>query len=114
MERPIRSPVTDDDLISEAELNVAREKLSRNKAVGLDQLKDRHFHNDLIWEKIQNKIKNNFNRWITELRIPQYLKVAKIIPLSKDEDNSPFPKLGDIRTIAVAPAITKLFELCLL
>ena len=60
------------------------------------------------------KILRSFNSWITDLRIPAYTKVAKIIPLSKDENNSPFPKLGDVRTIAVAPAITKLFELCIL
>ena len=36
LERPIRSPITDEDLIIEAELHIAREKLSRNKAVGLD------------------------------------------------------------------------------
>ena len=53
-----------------------------------------------------------FNEWTTTLRIPNYLKKAKIIPLSKDPLNSPFPEVGQVRTIAVTPAITKLFELC--
>ena len=33
---PNRSPLVEEDMISEAELHIAREKLSRNKAVGLD------------------------------------------------------------------------------
>ena len=44
--------------------------------------------------------------------MPQYMKKAKIIPLSKDANNSQFPEVGQVRTIAVTPAISKLFELC--
>jgi hypothetical protein len=36
------------------------------------------------------------------------------VPLSKDPEGSQFPKYGEVRTIAVTPAIAKLYELCLL
>ena len=38
---------------------------------------------------------------------------AKTILLSKDKNNSAYPKVGDVRIIAVLPAITKLYELVL-
>ena len=41
------------------------------------------------------------------------MKTAKTIFLSKDENGSQFPKVGDVRIIAVLPAITKLYELVL-
>ena len=41
------------------------------------------------------------------------MKLARIIPLSK-EPNNPYPAHGQVRTIAVTPAITKLYELCVL
>ena len=41
------------------------------------------------------------------------MKLARIIPLSKEPSN-PFPAHGQVRTIAVTPAITKLYELCIL
>ena len=34
--------------------------------------------------------------------------------MSKDPNNSPYPELGQVRTIAVTPEISKLFELCIL
>jgi len=40
------------------------------------------------------------------------MKVAKIFVLSKDD--SPYPKVGDIRTIAILPSITKVYELAIL
>ena len=44
--------------------------------------------------------------------IPPYLREARSIILSKSEDH--FPAIGDVRIIAILPAITKLFEQCLL
>ena len=70
------------------------------------------FHNDIHWDQIKHKILIKFNEWIQNLSIPDYMKKAKIIPLSKDPNNSPFPEVGQVRTIAVTPAITKLYELC--
>ena len=47
-------------------------------------------------------------------KIPKYLDVAKIIPISKDKSNPLYPNTGDVRTIAVLTSITKLYELCIL
>ena len=110
---PIQRTETDpDDQVTKIELNNARNLLSRHKAVGLDQLQDMVFHKECHWNLIKRKVLTKFNYWISSLRIPQYLKKAKIIPLSKDTNNSPFPEVGQVRTIAVTPAISKLFELC--
>ena len=112
--RPIRTESREEDLFSEEELEVARQRLSRHKAVGIDLLRDMVFHDTVLWDKVKGKVLTKFNEWVTTLRIPSYLKLAKIIPLSKDPNNSPFPEIGQVRTIAVTPAISKLFELCIL
>ena len=113
--QPIRRTATDEeDEITEGELNIARHKLSHNKAIGVDLLPDKFFHNNVLWMNMKTKILRTFNEWTTTLRIPSYVKKAKIIPLSKDANNSPFPILGEVRTIAVTPAISKLYELCIL
>ena len=52
-------------------------------------------------------------QWISRLKIPKYLRLARIIPLSKEESN-PYPSHGQVRTIAVTPATMKLLELCIL
>ena len=100
-------------IITEGELEVARTKLSKHKAVGVDRLADMRFHNEVLWDRIKDKVLFKFNEWALTLKIPQYLKLARIIPLSK-EANSAFPAHGQVRTIAVTPAITKLYELCIL
>ena len=41
------------------------------------------------------------------------MKLARIILISKDEDSPYYPEEGKVRTIAVLPAITKLYEICL-
>ena len=69
-------------------------KLSRHKAVGVDLFKDMNFHDDALWGIVKTKILRKFNEWVLTLRIPSYLKLAKIIPLSKDPGNSPYPSLG--------------------
>ena len=51
-----------------------------------------------------------FNRMKNESKIPNYMKRAQIIPLSKDLKDGPFPPAGAIRTIAILPATFKLFE----
>ena len=62
--------------------------------MGVDLLKDMVFHDSVLWSKVKTKVLNKFNEWVLSLRIPSYLKLAKIIPLSKDPDNSPYPSLG--------------------
>ena len=41
-------------------------------------------------------------------KIPSYLKCARIIALSKS--NTSYPQIGEIRTIAILPAFSKLIE----
>lgn len=46
--------------------------------------------------------------------MPDYVKRARYIPLSKDVCKGPFPELGNVRLIAILPAISKLYETCIL
>ncbi len=62
---------------------------------------------------VLTKILVAFNKWFTEGRVPQYLKSSRVITLSKDQNISKYPEVGEIRTIAIAPALTKMYELCL-
>ena len=52
------------------------------------------------------------NSWIAENKIPSYLNIARMIPLSKEA--TAYPEVGNIRTIAVLPAISKIWEKILL
>ena len=55
-----------------------------------------------------------FNYWLNGGNIPKYLYSAKVTALTKDKKLSVYPSVGDIRTIAVLPVITKLYETALL
>ena len=61
-------------IITEGELEAARAKLSRHKAVGVDRLADMKFHNDILWDQIKDKVLYKFNQWALTLRIPSYMK----------------------------------------
>ena len=49
-----------------------------------------------------------------ECNIPEYLYQANITALTKDKSLDPYPKIGNVRTIAVMPAITKCYEATIL
>ena len=61
---------------------------------------------------IVKKLTNSFNEWASNEGPPVYLKTAKVVPLSKDM--TPFPKVGNIRTISILPVTFKLYERLLL
>ena len=48
------------------------------------------------------------NRWWNGAPLPKYLKQARIVALSKDGTER--PSEGDIRTIAIVPQLTKVYE----
>ena len=92
----------------------ALQSLSHEKAVGVDGLKD-----NTLREAIQHspavakKIANIFESWINgEAPIPNYVKTARTVFLSKT--NSQYPPTGQVRTIAILPAFSKLYEVFLL
>ena len=49
-----------------------------------------------------------FNLWLSVQRVPNYLKTARMVVLSKSDTN--FPNYGDIRPIVILPTIYKVFE----
>ena len=100
--------------ISMEQLERARRKLAKGKAKGLDELQDIYLKSEEIWDKAKDKILIEFNRSLRQGSVPLYFKRSRIIPLSKDKDNSQFPKVGEVRTISVTPCIAKLFELIVL
>ena len=59
-----------------------------------------------------NKLTEAFNEWQVKREYPEYLKTANIVPLSK-EDNE-YPDYSNIRVIAILPAVSKIFEKCIL
>jgi hypothetical protein len=97
--------------ISTDEVRLALKKLSRNKASGIDHLKDTVLHAAAHNEAIIDKIAASFTLWYSRANIPKYLKTARVTCLSKED--SPFPEYGKIRPIAVLPSLTKLYETCI-
>jgi len=79
-----------------------------NKAVGVDALKDTIIKKASVDEQIVQNITNEFNKWQAAGKMPYYTTTARVIPISKK--TSAFPPVGEIRTISITPAITKLFE----
>lgn len=82
--------------------------------MGVDDLRDTLLKDEYIWPHIKSKIKNIFNEWLHGKKVPKYLNKAKIFVLSKDKESPEFPKVGMVRTIAVLPCISKLYESCIL
>lgn len=54
------------------------------------------------------KLLKFFNSWTEKGSLPSYCSTSRVIPLSKTDN--PFPEHGDIRTISITPALTKLYE----
>jgi hypothetical protein len=94
--------------IEEEEMTKAIELLG-NKAVGIDGLKDTNLKKILLGnDRIKNKLKEHIQLWLTNGSIPTYLKHARAIAISKS--SSCYPKVGEIRTISILPALSKLVE----
>ena len=62
--------------------------------------------------KVFRKFQNFLTDWLNGSSIPDYIATARTVFLSKD--GTPYPVEGDVRVIAILPAITKLYELVLL
>ena len=75
-------------LITTEQLDRARKKMAKGKAVGIDELKDIIIKNDEIWTKVKGKVLDQFNHMLAKGRSPRYFKKGRIVPLSKDENNS--------------------------
>ena len=87
--------------------------MSSNKAIGIDKLKDSHLKLLLKYsEPVKEKVRMLITGWVNGLPIPAYFTVAKTFLLSKEE--TPYPKVGNVRIIAVLPSILKLYEQILL
>ena len=96
-------------VISKDEINDALEDLKKNKAIGVDGLADFLLRDKERRSMLVDKLYPTFNQWINGKELPPYLKRTRVIALSKEQDN-PYPKMGKIRTIAVAPALMKVYE----
>lgn len=96
------------------EVYAALQKLSSNKAIGVDKLKDSSLKKAVrASEPLAEKLRDLFEKWINGVEeIPQYFMQARTIALSK-EDGVTYPAWGAVRLIGVMLAITKLFELVL-
>ena len=91
---------------------MAIEKLSRGKAVGVDQLKDIVLKKAMKHDpRLKWKILYVFRNWINGKEdIPEYLMEARTIALSK-EDGQNFQTWGKCRLIGVLSALFKMFEI---
>ena len=90
------------------------QQLSHGKAIGVDQLSDNVLRNAVISSpELAAKLAAVFERWINgEDTIPQYLKVARTVLLSKTD--SQFPPPEQSRVIAIACALSKFYEVFVL
>ena len=98
--------------ISTLEFKLAVAKLSKNKATGIDGLKDVQIKVLTRFEKFSEKMRAQFEEWLNGKNLPQYLITARTVFLSKD--GTQYPKEGEVRIIAILPALMKLYELVLL
>jgi hypothetical protein len=98
--------------ITTEDITKALKHLSKNKALGLDGLKDTQIHEYLTIPNVLLKVSTFFTNSLTKGSLPSYFKTARVVPISKT--SSPFPPYPDIRTLAILPAITKLYEQCIL
>ena len=98
--------------ISIETLEKALKKLCKDKAIGVDHLKDSQLRTMLSELPIKIKIVATFNLWLAKNQLPSYLQTARVIALSKDDSN--YPSFGKVRPIAILPALYKLLELSIL
>ena len=88
-------------------------RLSSGKAAGIDKLRDIHLKFLLKTSpRVKFKIQVLILKWLNGGDIPYYFTHAKTFLLSKEQNQ--FPKVGNVRIIAVLPAILKLYEQILL
>ena len=99
-------------VISEYDLNLASYKLSHNKATGMDGLKDVMIKALVKHQAFKTKLRLQMQNWLNGESVPAYLTTARTIFLSKED--TPYPSEGNVRIIAILPALTKLYELVLL
>ena len=84
--------------------------LASGKAVGIDALPDRQLKQVLLMNPdIRDKLRIFYEQILNGDRgLPQSMKTARTMYLSKDE--TPYPKVGQIRIISMLTATTKLWE----
>ena len=99
-------------LLDSDDVKTAARKLASGKAVGVDGLPDRLLKEALQDDTVIYKLTLHFNRWLCTGKVPKHLKLARVVTLSKTD--SKYPSVGDIRTIAILPAVFKLYETCVL
>ena len=74
-------------IITLNELKMAQADLSFAKAIGVDQLADIIYKKDEFWDIIASRLMNTFNKWIELNKIPEYMNTARIVSLSKEDNN---------------------------
>ena len=86
-EIPTLSGISSRISITADEVVKALKKLSFNKAIGLDQLKDQVLRQAIKNSpEVAEKLADSFQKWINgEEPIPAYLKVARTVMLSKTD-----------------------------
>jgi hypothetical protein len=84
-------------ILTSKEVKLAIQKLSRNKAQGIDGLRDTQIRLASHNNDVLQKITASFNEWLHQGQVPTYLKRARIIPLSKD-DTSYVPQASNNRS----------------
>ena len=105
----VQHAIGDHIAVSDLDMEWAATRLSSNKAIGVDKLKDSHLKLLLRTSiPVKSKIKNLCTGWINGLPLPAYFTMAKTFLLSKED--TPYQKVGNVRIIAVLPSILKFYE----
>ena len=84
----------------------------RGKAWGTYVIPDEIFKNEDTRSKMAVKLRDIFSQFLRNGKVPDYLMMAKLILISKDDTNT--STIDKVRSIGVLPVITKLFELSII
>ena len=93
--------------ITEAEVDWALSSIGK-KATGLDCLGYSILKKESLRETLVKKLAPVFNRWWRRARVPAYLKNARLIPLSKEDTDT--PEVPNVRGISVMCTLLKTYE----
>ena len=87
-------------------------KLAKNKTICWDKILAEWIIKAMEDEKFKLKIRNYFQKWVIDLKVPEFWMKWKIILLNKDKGISPTAE--STIPITILPPILKLFELSII
>ena len=89
----------------EIEIDKAIRRMAKDKATGWDNIPGEFFKSFSKSEELKQSLKNNFTEYVMNGKIPDYFMKARLILLSKEDNEA--PPVHKTRPISILPTITK-------